>query len=539
MRIATYTRISTDEDHQPYSLEAQAGRLESYVTSQDGWELVRTFSDQMSGAKLERPGLQRALTEARAARFDLLLVYRVDRFARSVRGLAQLLEELDAAGVGFRSATEPFDTSTAAGRMMVQMLGVFAEFERATIIDRVIAGMERKAARGGWCVGPPPFGYQIDDGVLAVNESEAPLVPLMFDLYAMKRLGTRAVANWLNDAGHRSRSGRAWSHTAVTTVLRNRTYLGEVYFRGKWHPASHQPLVNSEQFDAANVILNERGEDLSKRASVSSDYLLTGLVICELCGKHYVGNAAHGRSARYRYYTCHNRQRYGTGTCASERLSAEELDQAILAALLTTYEKTDLFDRAVKAAAGQAEAARARREAELATLIKELECTEERIERYLLAFEAGNLPESACAERVKKLATRVGELQGRRVDLLSELEAGEPAAPTESDLSDLRRTVEEAIAAGSPATQKALIQALVHEIRVMDRNEIQPVFKMPPGAQPESPVRAPYGLVGMAGFEPAASASQTPRANQAALHPVELSLSRVDGTNGTGPKLMA
>ena len=101
MRVASYTRISTDEDHQPYSLEAQDGRLRAYVESQHGWELVRSFTDQLSGVSLERPGLRRALTEARAGRFDLLLVYRVDRLSRSVRGLAQVLEELDQAGVAF------------------------------------------------------------------------------------------------------------------------------------------------------------------------------------------------------------------------------------------------------------------------------------------------------------------------------------------------------------------------------------------------------------------------------------------------------
>src|SRR5207244_2843000 len=162
MRVATYTRISTDEEHQPYSLEAQASRLQSYIASQEGWLLVRTFSDQKSGATIDRPALQQALSKARAGRFDLLLVYRVDRFSRSVRGLAQLLEELDRAGVAFRSATEPFDTTTAAGRMMVQMLGVFAEFERATIVDRVVSGMERKAARGEWTAGKLPFGYRLD-----------------------------------------------------------------------------------------------------------------------------------------------------------------------------------------------------------------------------------------------------------------------------------------------------------------------------------------------------------------------------------------
>ena len=115
LRVGLYTRISTDEDHQPYSLEAQADRLASYVSSQDDWRTFRHYTDQMTGTVLERPGLQRALADAKKGRFDLLLVFRVDRLARSVRSLALILEELDHAGVAFRSATEPFDTSSPAG----------------------------------------------------------------------------------------------------------------------------------------------------------------------------------------------------------------------------------------------------------------------------------------------------------------------------------------------------------------------------------------------------------------------------------------
>src|SRR5437764_4394038 len=196
VRVATYTRISTDEEHQPFSLEAQAQRLGSYIQSQDSWQLVHRFTDQISGSTLERPGLQQALASAQAKRYDMLLVYRVDRLSRSVRGLAQVLEELDHAGVSFRSATEPFDTGTAAGRMMVQMLGVFAEFERATIIDRVIAGMERKAARGEWLGGQRPFGYLIDTtrNALVVNEAEATLVPAIFRKYVKEHPGARPIA---------------------------------------------------------------------------------------------------------------------------------------------------------------------------------------------------------------------------------------------------------------------------------------------------------------------------------------------------------
>jgi site-specific DNA recombinase len=130
VRVATLTRRSTDEEHQPYSIAAQDQRLDAYIRSQEGWQLALKYTDDMSGTILDRPGLQRALADARLHRYDILLVYRVDRLARSVRLLAHVLEELDKVGVTFRSATEPFDTGTPAGRLMVQMLAVFAEFER-------------------------------------------------------------------------------------------------------------------------------------------------------------------------------------------------------------------------------------------------------------------------------------------------------------------------------------------------------------------------------------------------------------------------
>jgi site-specific DNA recombinase len=126
-RVAIYLRRSTDEDHQPFSLEAQETKLRAFVASQPGnWQIVAVYSDDASGATTDRPELQKALRAARAGLFDTLLVYRVDRFSRSLRDLTTLLDDLDEAEVVFRSATEPFDTSTPVGRMLVQMLGVFA-----------------------------------------------------------------------------------------------------------------------------------------------------------------------------------------------------------------------------------------------------------------------------------------------------------------------------------------------------------------------------------------------------------------------------
>jgi len=285
--------------HQPYSLEAQAKRLGAYAESQEGWRITRRFTDQLAGAILERPGLERALAEAEAKRFDLLLVYRVDRLSRSVRGLAQILERLDQAGVLFRTATEPFDTSTSAGRMTVQMLGVFAEFERATITDRAIAGMERKAARGEWTGGSLPFGYRLaaERRFLVPDPTEAPLVVEVFRRYAERLEGSASIAKWLTDRGYRTKRGKPFNVPAVLTILRNRAYVGEVYFRGRRYPAPHEALVDVALFERSGEILRERGDDASLRRSNKSDYLLTGLVKCARCGKRYVGAAATATAA--------------------------------------------------------------------------------------------------------------------------------------------------------------------------------------------------------------------------------------------------
>jgi len=304
----------------------------------------------MSGSTLDRPGLQQAFADARAKRYDMLLIYRVARLSRSVRGLAQILEDLDHAGVSFRSATEPFDTGTAAGRMMVQMLGVFAEFERATLIDRVIAGMERKAARGEWLGGQAPYGYRLnrETALLEPNEAEAPIARLIFDLYTKKRLGARGVANFLSHHGYPSRPGQLWSHVSVLNVLRNPAYVGKIAFRDVRYDAPHAALIAADVFAKAQRLLRTRGEDALMRSSSTTDFLLSGLVVCATCDRRYIGTAAHGRNARYPYYTCFSRNRHGRQGCRSDVLRADLLKQAVLESLLTTYADTEVVSAAIE-----------------------------------------------------------------------------------------------------------------------------------------------------------------------------------------------
>jgi site-specific DNA recombinase len=503
IRVATYTRISTDEEHQPFSLEAQAERLGSYVRSQDSWQLTRRYTDQMSGSTLERSGLQQALADARAKRYDMLLVYRVDRLCRSVRALAQLLEELDHAGVSFRSATEPFDTGTAAGRMMVQMLGVFAEFERATLIDRVIAGMERKAARGEWLGGHAPYGYRLnrDTALLEPNEAEAPVARLIFDLYAKKHLGARGVASYLSQHGHRSRPGHLWSHVGVLGVLRNPVYVGKIAFRDVQYEAPHPPLIEPEVFAQAQRLLRQRGDDASTRRSNSTDFLLSGLVVCAACGRRYIGTAAHGRSARYRYYTCFSRNRHGSQGCRSDVLRADKLDEAVLESLLDTYADTRLVKAAIDASRLKTAQRAPSQRSELRRVEAEIVHAEAAVHRYYSAFESGGLPETRFLSRVQALETRLTELRARLEDLRESDRTEVLAAPTAEVMRNVKETLRDAMLNGTPGQRKALLKELVVEVSVESRESIVPTFRLP-----TAPVRVTEAVVGRGGLEPPTSA---------------------------------
>lgn len=499
VRVATYMRISTDEKHQPYSLEAQDTRLRAFAESQPDWRIVKAHEDRASGASVDkRDGLRRALRDARAGRYDVLLVYRVDRLSRSLRDFLDILDALTEAGVTFRSATEPVDTATPMGRMLVQLLAMFAEFERGMIIDRVVAGMERKAARGEWPGGIPSHGYEVaDEGGLVVNAAEAPIIPVIFKMYDEGR-GAKAIATELNRQGHRTRNEKRWGHTSVLALLRNRTYVGEVSFRGQHYPGQHPPLVEADLFERVQARLASQGDDRSHRAV--TDYLLAGVLVCDRCGGRYVGNAAHGRSRRYRYYSCSSRVR-GLERCDNERVPADAVEAAVLDALLGVYAQPDLFARACEAATEAGQEGRQQRAAELTALEAEIRKAEAAVERYMLAFEDGKLAADRFGQRVEELTVRVVDLRQRHADLTDELaEAATVTAPSASELKDLRGRIAAAIEAGTDAMRRTMLQGLVQELRVVARDRVLPTFRL--RYEEENAVRTRSTSVGRVGFEP-------------------------------------
>ncbi|HWC82121.1 MAG TPA: recombinase family protein [Pseudonocardiaceae bacterium] len=437
--MGIYVRRSTDEEHQPYSIEAQDNALKAYVESQPRWRLVQRFADDASGATIQRPGLQRALAAAHLGALDVLLVYRVDRFSRRLRDLVDLLDDLTEAQVAFRSATEPIDTATPMGRLLLQLLGMFAEFERGVIIDRVVGGMERKAAAGRWRGGMRPFGYEPDPTthVLRIVPGEATVVRTIFELYTDQRLGSRAVADRLNARGFRTAVDGPWSGHQVVRVLANRVYLGEICFREITTADAHPPIIDADTFTLAEKILAARGEEHSRRASNASEYLFTGKLHCPECGKAMIGTAATGRSRTYRYYTCFTRARYGTQECSAPRLPADDVDTAVLAALRAFYaDHTDLIARAFADAREAYAAAHSGRIAERDAIATELTRTNAAMDRYFSAFENGTMDETTAGPRLEKLGTKAKQLRQRHAEL-SEQVADEPTMPTPAELDEI------------------------------------------------------------------------------------------------------
>ncbi|MGW0056538.1 recombinase family protein [Nocardia nova] len=504
VRVGIYVRRSTDDEHQPYSIEAQDARLESYVDSQPGWHIAMRFADDASGATTDRDNLQRAMRAARTGLIDVLLVYRVDRFSRNLRDMVGLLDDLDQYGVVFRSATEPFDTSTPMGRMLVQMLGMFAQFERDTIIDRVINGMERKATKGLWKGGRRPVGYLPDPAThtLTPHPDEAPTVVLIYRLYTRDRLGSRAIAHILNERGHRTTTGGTWSGHQVLRTLSNPVYIGELSFRDITVADCHPPLIDIDTYTEAARLLAERGEDHAHRRANASDYTLTGRMRCPSCGTAMIGTRAHGKTKVYRYYTCHSRSRYDSTRCNGYRLNADEVETAVLHSLATFYRtQHTLITDAVTAAQREHHAGRDAHHAELSAINTKITDTNNKIDRYLTAFENGTMGEQLIGDRLTNLRATGRQLTHRRDELTAAL-ATAPTGPDPATLTSIADHISELITTGTDHTHKAVVETLIAEVKITGPDTVVPVFRIPqtptdPHASPGAPhatASAPHSM---------------------------------------------
>jgi len=418
-RCALYTRVSTEEQVERYSLEAQREVLERWASAL-GYEVVETYTDPgYSGAQEDRPGLARLLEAAREKRFEVVLVYRLDRLARKVRLAYDLIERLEACGVGLMSYSEPsINTTTPIGKAVLGIMAVFAEWERDTFAERSRLGMRKAARMGKYLGGIVPYGYTVEDGRLVPHPEEAAVVQQVFTWVAERGWSTERVAKELNRLGippkyrrdgrgvRGKRTAGVWRGGGVLRLLKNRTYVGEYTYGKRTRKAQPElvkvavsPLVDAALFEAAQEQLARNALFAARNARTV--YLLKGLIRCGVCGRAYVGSSD--------YYACVGRSNRQAAPIPSMRCTAphvrrHDLEEAIWRDIRSFLLNPDEALRAFLKGESL-------EENEAALLEKRLRSLLEARARLLDLYLEGGIDKGAYYSRLEELDTRIQEVR--------------------------------------------------------------------------------------------------------------------------------
>jgi site-specific DNA recombinase len=315
LRCAIYTRVSSDQglEQDFNSLHAQREAAEAYIKSQahEGWKLHRERYDDggFSGGSMERPALQKLLIDLAQNRIDVIVVYKVDRLTRSLADFAKLVEVFDANKVSFVSVTQSFNTTSSMGRLTLNVLLSFAQFEREVTGERIRDKIAASKKKGIWMGGVVPLGYRVENRKLLIDEDEVGMVRLIFQRYlelgslpALQRdlSEKRILTRIRNLSSGRSIGGVALTNGPLSYILKNRLYLGEINHRKVSYQSDHTPIISIELFEAVQTLLaqNLNRKDMRKGKSGA---LLTGRLF-DACGQLMSPSHTTKKGVRYRYY---------------------------------------------------------------------------------------------------------------------------------------------------------------------------------------------------------------------------------------------
>jgi site-specific DNA recombinase len=376
LRCAVYTRKSSEEglDMQFNSLDAQREACEAFIASQraEGWVLVRDRYDDggFSGGTLERPALKRLLVDIEAGLVDVIVVYKIDRLSRSLMDFAKLVEVMDAHGVTFVSVTQSFNTTTSMGRLTLNILLSFAQFERDVIGERIRDKVAASRARGMWMGGYTPLGYDVRDRKLVVNEAEAALVRRIFQGFVEMESCTRLVQVLRGD-GATTKRGRPLTKSDIYRILSNRVYLGEAVHKGNAYPGEHDAIVTQAQWDAVHAVLQVSPRVRRNRTRCETPALLRGLIF-GADGRAMSPTHARGRRGQiYRYYVSQSVVKGGAADGPPvSRVPAGQIEAAVMAQVRALLRQPEIVVGTLRAAHGQEHSVT---EAEVRTALEQLD----------------------------------------------------------------------------------------------------------------------------------------------------------------------
>lgn len=437
LRCAVYTRKSTEEglEQEFNSLDAQREACEAFIQSQKhlGWFCSeRRYDDGgFTGANMDRPAMVRLMDDIRAGEIDVVVVYKVDRLSRSLLDFARIIELFEKRKVHFVSVTQQFNTAQSLGRLVLNILLSFAQFEREMIAERTRDKIAAARKKGKWIGGPNPLGYDVVSGKLVVNEEEADQVRTIFGLYIKERSLLRTV-EVLNGRGWRTKSrvtkagiqrgGNLWEKSILRKLLTSVTYIGKVEYKGAHYAGEHAGIVDPEVFAQANEYLGS-GQSVPNASSRNKHgFLLRRLVHCTHCSSVMTSATAAPRGKSYRYYECTDVHRRGSTACPVRSVPAAELERFVIGRIQELGNDGALLEKTIECAQA-----------------------ERRAERPLLEQEQRRLEveHQSCKIEARKLVTALGGSQGGEVrpitDRLSELDSR--AGHIESRLTEIQDTL--------------------------------------------------------------------------------------------------
>jgi len=356
IRCAIYTRKSSEEglEQSFNSLDAQREACQAYILSQrqEGWRAVDTQYDDggYSGGNMDRPALKSLLADIEARKIDTVVVYKVDRLTRSLADFAKIIEAFDARGVSFVSVTQQFNTTSSMGRLTLNVLLSFAQFEREVTGERIRDKILASKRKGMWMGGPAPLGYDVNDRHLIVNETEAEHVREIYRLYlefgCVKKLKAHFDAREVKSKIRVSSSGRrtggtSYSRGALYSILRNRLYLGEVPHKEKSYPGQHVAIVDRELWDKVRMLLAENAHARRYGTNTKAPSALRGLLYDE-DGTRFTPTHACKHGKRYRYYVSQKVIEDAASAIGKPgRIPARELEKLVLAKLKGFFSSAD------------------------------------------------------------------------------------------------------------------------------------------------------------------------------------------------------
>jgi len=356
-RYAVYTRKSTEEglEQEFNSLHAQREACEAYVASQrsEGWALIRDAYDDggFSGGTLERPALKRLLADIEEGLVDVVVVYKIDRLSRSLMDFSKLVEVFDRAGVTFVSVTQSFNTTTSMGRLTLNILLSFAQFEREVTAERIRDKIRASRAKGMWMGGTVPLGYEVKNRKLVVHKAEAATVRMIFERFV--EIGSATVlARELRREGVRTKRGRPADKGYLYKCLNNPVYIGMAVHKGTTYPGEHTAIVDQPLWDEVHAILAENARTRSARTRAQAPALLKGLIFGPTGAAMSPTHTRKGNRL-YRYYVSQDVLKQGSAACPIGRVPAAEIEGAVIDQLRGVFRQPEIIVGTWRTARGE------------------------------------------------------------------------------------------------------------------------------------------------------------------------------------------